>query len=102
MVKLKSKLENNIFDNVLVKKGINHISEELFNKLKQNKAFKSFCDLGYIACTVKEKVKEVKEELTNKPDFSAMSYDELKAYVKEHNIKVPSLKKVDILAVLNK
>lgn len=102
MINIKSKLENNMFDNVLVKKGINHISEELFNKLKQNKTFKAFCDLGYIACTAKEKVKEVKEEIANKPDFSKFSYDELKAYVKKHNIKVPSLKKADILAVLNK
>lgn len=100
MIKLRSKLENNLLDNVLVKKGITYIEEEVYNKLLKNETFKKFCDLGYIAQVVVNKVKEAKKEISEKPDFTKFSYQDLKKYVKEHNIKVKSQSKDDILKAL--
>lgn len=102
MIKLISKLEANIFDNVLLKKGINVISEAAFNQLKKNKTFLNFFDAGFITHIVAEKIKEAKTEIREKPDFSKFSYEDLKKYVKENNIKVSSMKKTDLLAALNK
>jgi len=100
MIKIKSKLESNLFDGVLVKKGLNYIDEAIYKKLSKNKVFNKFCELGYIAGVAISKVKEVKQEIKNRPDFASMSYQELKKYVKEHNIKVKSQSKADILEAL--
>lgn len=100
MIKLKSKLENNIIDGVLIKKGLNHIEDTVFDKLKQNKTFIKFLELGFISNLLLKKVKEVKTEINNKPDFASMSYEDLKKYVKDNRIEVKSMKKADILEAL--
>lgn len=97
---IKSKLENNIIDGVLIKKGISNIDEALFKKLSKNDTFIKFCELGYILNLAAKKVIEVKEEVSNKPDFASMSYAELKKYVKDNKIKVKSQSKADIYAAL--
>ena len=100
MINLKSKLENNIFDGVLVKKGISQIEEALFEKLSKNPTFVKFLEGGYILKVAAQKVKEAKEEIKNKPDFSKMSYNDLKKYVKDNKIEVKSLSKADIYEAL--
>lgn len=101
MIKVKSKLENNIFDGVLIKKGYNIIENNVyFNVLEKNPTFTSFKAKGFIKdiageCEVK---KECKTE--EKPDFASMSYADLKKYVKDNNIEVESMKKDDIYKAL--
>lgn len=97
MQKVLSKLENNKFSNVVVKKGLNLINDKDFKTLSDNTQFKSFVEKGYIQ--IKAKAKKIN---TEKPDFNSMDYNELKKYIKNNNIEVPSLKKDDILNVLNK
>lgn len=98
MIKLKSKLENNLIDGVLIKKGINHLEEAVYDKVSKSKVFIKFCELGYIVRLAVKKVKEIKEE--KKPDFASMSYADLKKYVKENKIEVKSQSKADILEAL--
>ena len=95
MQKVLSKLENNKFSNIVVKKGLNLVNGKDFKILSKDVQFKSFVEKGYIRILLKTKK-------TEKPDFNSMNYNELKKYVKENNIEVPSLKKDDILNILNK
>lgn len=94
-----SKLENNIFSGILIKKGENKISDKDYNTLLLDTAFVTFLDHEYLS--VQDKVTEVVEEIKNqKPDFENMTQPELKSYVIKNNIEVSSFKKVDILAAL--
>lgn len=99
-----SKLENNIFSGILVKKGTNKIFDKDYNVLLLDVNFCTFTGLGLIkvegaiSAKVKKAVAEVIEEV--KKSFDDMTYQELLKYVKKHNIKVPSTKKADILKVL--
>ena len=93
MTIIYSTLENNVFSKILVKKGKNTINEEVYAELLKDKAFKGFLEKGFI------KIEEQDEEITQ-TDFTKMTYDELKAYVKANNIEVKSMKKADILEAL--
>lgn len=94
-----SKLENNIFSGILVKKGINKISDKDYNVLLLDVNFCTFSGLGFIKIKG-AKFEKVKEEV--KKSFDDMSYQELVAYVKANNIKTASKSKVDILAAINR
>lgn len=98
-----SKLENNIFSGILIKKGENKISDKDYNTLLLDVNFVTFVGLKYLSVQNKTftKVTEAVEEIKNeKPDFENMTQPELKSYVIKNNIEVQSFKKVDILAAL--
>lgn len=95
---VNSKLEPNVFEGIKINKGLNYLKNKDLELLKKNKAFNGFYKQGLITVETKQ-VKQTKETNPQK-DFTEMSYDELKAYVKENNIKVSSMKKADILAAL--
>lgn len=90
MKKIISALENNLFSNVLIKKGLNIIEDDIYKKLCSDKQFKIFLSRGYIKPEAEEKEK----------NYEDMSYQELKRYVQKNNIKVNSFKRVDILEAL--
>ena len=96
MKELISTLENNIFSGVLIKKGKNLIEDAVYNKLIKNKQFIKFLEKKHI--NLAGKSKETND--TKETDFTTLSYDDLKKYVKENNIEVKSMKKEDILAAL--
>lgn len=93
MTIIYSKLENNVFSKILIKKGKNTINEEVYAELLKDKVFKNFLEKGFIKI-------EDREEENKEIDFTKMTYAELKAYVKANNIEVKSLKKDDILEAL--
>lgn len=97
MKTITSTLEDNIFSGILVKKGTNKISDKDYNILLSNSDFFGFTLLGFIRIKNFLK-KEAKEAFTK--SFDDMTYQELLAYIKKNNIKVPSNKKADILKVL--
>lgn len=102
MKTLISTLEDNIFLGVLIKKGVNKIPDKIYNKLISSPVFRARMTLGQI----KEQGQKTKaaaktaETTQQATDFDSMSYDELKKYVKENNIKTGSMKKADILKAL--
>lgn len=102
MKTLISTLEDNIFLGVLIKKGVNKIPDKIYNNLISNPVFRARMTLGQI----KEQGQKTKsaaktaETIQQTTDFDSMSYDELKKYVKENNIKTDSMKKADILKAL--
>ena len=109
MIKINSLLENNIFDEILIKKGKNRISDDIYTQLLNNKTFNHFVDNGMIkierseCVTIDEQEPEyinIPEEKETPINFDRISYNELKAYVIKNNIPVKSMKKVDILAAL--
>lgn len=113
MVKIKSTLEANIFDGVLIKKGINILSESEAEIIFNNYTVKDLLKKGYLRVIDLKDVKAKEEKKTEqktkqkeekkddkKPDFASMDYNDLKKYVKENNIQVESLKKEDILKAL--
>lgn len=112
---LFSKLENNVFSDVLIKKGRNLITDKDFEKLSTDYAFNRFWLAGFIGMGVPffkvqdgtmeivEPVENIVEELTqteNKLNFDEMSYQELKTYVAENNIEATSNKKADLLEAI--
>lgn len=92
-----STLEDNIFLDVLIKKGINKIPDKVYNKLISSPVFRARMALGQI----KLQGRQPKPAAKNGIDFNSMSYEQLKKYVKDNNIKTESLKKADILKALN-
>ena len=96
MKNIISLLENNLFSDVLIRKGVNTIADEVYTELCKNKQFKSFAEQGYIKVETETK----KEDLNKEKSYENMSYSELKAYVQKNNIEVKSLKKADILEAL--
>lgn len=95
-----SMLEDNIFSGILVKKGLNNLSDKQYNVLTSSRHFQAACVKGFIRqiTPVSPEVKKAVSAII--PDFDTMSYEELKKYVKENNIEVPSMKKADILKTL--
>lgn len=95
-----SMLEDNIFSGILVKKGLNNLSDKQYNVLTSSRHFLAACAKGFIRqiTPVSPEVKKAVSAIM--PDFDTMSYHELKKYVKENNIEVPSMKKADILKTL--
>lgn len=95
-----SKLEDNLFSEILVKKGENNLQDKLVDELLKDKEFKAFVNAGYIK--VQQPVKKVTKKVPpvsdgEKPDFASMSYQQLKAYAKAYNITPKSQSKEDIL-----
>ncbi len=98
MIKLKSKLEANNFGGIIIKKGLNVVSNDIyFNVLLKNKTYLNFEQRGYIENIAGESEAPPPQKI---PDFTSMPYKDLKAYVIAHNIEVASMKKADILQVL--
>lgn len=97
MKTIVSMLEDNIFSGILVKKGINNLSDKQYKVLTSSRHFEAACAKGFIMqfTPVSPEVKKAVSAII--PDFDTMSYNELKKYVKENNIEVPSMKKADIL-----
>ena len=106
MLKIYSKLEDNIFSGVTIKKGLNCIPDKVGKKLVLlDKVFKNFVEKGFIKIEVKDQssTKANKASVQETPlDFNSMTQPELKSYVLKNNIQVPSFKKADILSVLMK
>ena len=78
MQKVFSKLENNIFENIEIKKGENLISDNHYLIIKKNPIFKNA---------------EVQ-------DFDNMTYQELKQFAYENKIIAKSNKKDDLLKAI--
>ncbi len=106
MLKIYSKLEDNNFSGVIIKKGLNCIPDKIGKKLiLLDKAFKNFVEKGFIKIEAKDQnpKKANKASVQEAPlDFNSMTQPELKSYVLKNNIEVPSFKKADILSVLMK
>lgn len=99
MKKLISLLEDNYVAGVLIEKGNNTLTNQDFEKISNSPLFKQYVKFGHII--LEKETEEVKKAVAeDKPNFDEMSYEELKTYVKEHNIETPSMKKADILATL--
>ena len=96
-MQIKSKLENNIFCGVLLKKGLHTYKNSDYTRMTFDKDFKRHILVRNIEIIGLKAETKAKEE---KPDFTVMTYKELVAYVKEHKIKTKSMKLADILAAL--
>lgn len=98
-----SKLENNVFSGILVRKGKNKISDKDYQMLLTDVNFVTFISLEYLkveGAQFTKVTKAIKETIEEDLDFENMSYQDLKTYVRQNNIEVPSFKKADILVVL--
>lgn len=101
MIEIKSKLENNVFGGVILKKGINKYRDCDYARMNFDKEFKKHLIVGNIQILgLKPVEKPVKKE--KKPDYTKMSYKELVQYVKDNKIKIKSMKTADILEALQK
>lgn len=100
MKKIFSMLEDNIFSGILVKKGLNNLSDKQYKVLISSRHFQAACTKGFIGQITPVSPEVKKAVLAIMPDFDTMSYNELKKYVKENNIEVPSMRKADILKTL--
>lgn len=89
-----SKLEDNIFAGILVKKGENKITDKECEILFKNHHFCAAAGRGFIF------LQHTSRENNSAPNFDEMSYAELKKYVLDNNIAVTSMKKADILEAL--
>ena len=97
-----SKLENNTFNNVLIKKGKNLISDKKCIDLLQNDFFKNYVMKGLIKILEKEKkeIKEINKE--NTPDYENMNYNDLVKYAKSKGIDTKKKKKAQIIEELRR
>lgn len=97
-----SKLENNTFNNVLIKKGKNLISDKKCIDLLQNDFFKNYVMKGLIKILEKEKkeIKEINKE--NTPDYENMNYNDLVKYAKSKGIDTNKKKKAQIIEELRR
>lgn len=105
MIKIYSKLEDNIFSGIKIKKGLNCLPDKTGKQLVLlDKAFKGFVEKGLIKIEAKELANKKANAASSVPalDFNSMTQPELKSYVIKNNIQVPSYKKADILSVLVK
>ena len=94
MIKIKSKLENILFNGVLLKKGVFSYNHSQYARMSFDREFKKHILVGNI-----ELLNFVRQE-QEKPDFGKMPYKELVAYVRQHKIKTKSMKSADILEAL--
>lgn len=99
MKTIVSRLENNFFAGVLITKGLNHITDKEYEKLKTAPLYIAACSNGLIIEKQAVSVKVSKEKTTGL-NFDVMSYAELKEYAAKNNIKTASMKKTDILKAL--
>lgn len=97
MQKVFSKLENNIFENIEIKKGENLISDNHYLIIKKNPIFKNYVNNGFI---IVQEVKATKFKNDKIQDFDNMSYQELKKYAYENKIIATSNKKDDLLKAI--
>ena len=93
-----SKLEDNIFSGILVKKGENRLTDKECDILFKNHHFCAATGSRYVFLRLSD-VPKPKAEITT-PDFDQMTYNELKAYAKKHNVKPASNKQADIIEAL--
>lgn len=94
MFKIVSKLEDNMFLDVLVKKGSNLFYESDFKKLKSDKNFISFQNKKFIIIEQKKS----KVSVSKAPiDFESMNWKDLLAYAKSKGISVKAKSKIDII-----
>ncbi len=100
MITIISKLENNLFDEILIKKGINKVNNLTLSNLLKNTTFKTMCANGYIKIVKPEQKQEDKKITSINPED--MNYQELLKFVKAHQIKTEGTKKVDLLAAIKK
>ena len=94
MTEIISRLENNLFSGILLKKGKNIITESVYKTLKSDKHFARFLAKGFIK-TVSEKKEDKQDKQAVNVDLT--DYNELKRYVVENGIKTASIKKEDLL-----
>ena len=92
-----SKLENNTFNNVLIKKGKNIISDKKCIDLLKDNFFKSCVMKGLIKILEKEK-KEINKE--NNSNYENMKYQELVQIAKSRGIDTNKKKKEEIIKEL--
>lgn len=97
MIKIKSKLENIIFNGVLLKKGVFSYNHSQYARMSFDREFKKHILVGNIELLNFVRQEQEKQE---KPDFGKMPYKELVAYVRQHKIKTKSMKLADILEAL--
>lgn len=97
MIKIKSKLENNIFGGIELKKGVHSYTNSEFARMNFDKDFRKHILVKNIEIFNLKPVETAKEE---KPDFAKMPYRELVAYVRANKIKTKSMKLADILEAL--
>lgn len=110
MIKLYSKLENNEFSGILVKKGLNTLTDEKFEILKHDSGFYQAMYNGFIDVTEDNPVAAPEPipapvENNDPPqpvDFNKMNYQQLLKYCKQNGIQVSSNKKADLLAAIQK
>lgn len=93
-----SKLEDNIFSGILVKKGENKLTDKECKILFQNRYFCVAAEKDFIFLRFSDAPAKPKEVTT--PNFEQMSYYELKDYAKEHDIKPKSQSRAEILKAL--
>ena len=94
MYKIVSKLEDNMFSGVLVKKGSNLFYESDFKKLKQDKNFISFQNKKFIIIEKKKPKVSVSKAPVN---FGSMKWQDLQAYAKSKGLSVKAKSKIDII-----
>jgi hypothetical protein len=102
MIKIISKLEDNIFSGILVKKGLTCLCESDFKKLKQDKNFISFQNKKFIIIEQKKSKASTPANKTIKApaDFETMNWKDLQAYAKSRGIKAKT--KANIIEELKK
>lgn len=102
MIKIISKLEDNIFSSILVKKGLNFLCESDFKKLELDKNFISFQNKKLIDIEQKKsKVSTPANKTIKAPaDFETMNWKDLQAYAKSRGIKAKT--KANIIEELKK
>lgn len=99
MIEIKSKLENNVFGGVVLKKGINKYRDCDYARMNFDKEFRKHLIVGNVQILGLKPVEKpiLKKE---KLDYTKMSYKELVQYVKDNKIKTKSMKTADILEAL--
>ncbi len=103
MIKINSKLENNIFGGIELKKGINKYKNSDYARMSHDRNFKRHILVKNIEVMDLSEPEAVKPQAKNekeKIDYTKMSYNELVKFVKANNIKTKSMKTADILEAL--
>lgn len=100
MIEIKSKLENNVFGGVVLKKGINKYRDCDYARMNFDKEFRKHLIVGNVQILGLKPVEKPVKQKKEKPDYTKMSYKELVQYVKDNKIKTKSMKTADILEAL--
>lgn len=102
MIKINSKLENNIFGGIELKKGINKYKNADYARMSHDRNFKRHIlvkNIEIMDLSAPEAAKPAPAE-KQKIDYTQMSYNELVRFVKSNGIKTKSMKTADILEAL--